>query len=204
METLEEQGFWMGAAEALCSQKTEMQNDVQPSMLELLKENSVRLYAVDMTTGWFRVGGTTQGAMLSAWAAMKGSPRLGQVKSVCAQAISAAPQMGAAQDDPAWIARLMSGVCIATTGFLLFDLVRQQMGTLEGHWMYFTYTGQNGDTLCRPMYKKAKDHAFMPPGEVMDAAAQVAMSDQLPGSNNLGEIQRMGGLKGLANFHAIY
>lgn len=189
--------FWESVASTLSGGwLIESTEDHDPALMEKMRTHDVRIYAVDVSTGWMASAAMTPDGLRTIRANMQ--EKLADVSG--GDLMSAASAMvnycaTDAKNDKGRRAEALAAAAGSLTLTRTFDVVSQQ-GDLSGHWLMLVYKGKDQSLISRPMYMRSKGvEAFMPPTDVEQAVKAVLKTDLTAKQTGVYEIiKRSGGL----------
>lgn len=167
-----------------------------PDLMSKMRTHDVRIYAIDVSTGWMSAGATTQDGMNEIRNAVQG--RLSDLTA--SQMMTAASAMvhhcaKEAKDDKDRRDEAMAAAVSSLTLTRTFEVVKQQ-GGLAGHWLMLVYQGKDKSLISRPMYMRASEAGvFLAPHDIKQAVKAVLKTDLTAKQSGVyAIIQKSGGL----------
>ena len=171
--------FWESVASTLSGgwliESTEGQD---PDLMTKMRTHDVRIYAVDVSTGWMASAAMTRDGLR----AIRGNMQAKLANISGGDLMSAASTMvnycaTDAKNDKARRSEALAAAAGSLTLTRTFDVVSQQ-GDLSGHWLMLVYKAKDKSLISRPVYMRSRDgEGFMPPDAIEETVKAVLKTD---------------------------
>ncbi len=171
--------FWESVASTLSGGwLIESTADHDPDLMAKMRTHDVRIYAVDVSTGWMASAAMTPDGLRAIRSNMQA--KLTSISGSDLMSAASAMVNYCATDAKSDKARRSEALAAAAGSLTLtrtFEVVSQQ-GNLSGHWLMLVYKAKDKSLISRPVYLRSRDgEGFMPPDAIEDTVKAVLKTD---------------------------
>jgi hypothetical protein len=188
-----EAGFWKSLASTMAPGWGVSDQSLEVQGGRILGGNELVIYLVDTTTGWTRAAGFLNDQVEHA---IREADLRGFSENMHSLAISTIRDLADGGEgkaaDPDLTKQALMASMIALGSTKLLATVRQQNGSIKGHYIYMIYQKQDGKQMARSFYADWTENGFIPLQKTFELSADAIRHD-LQSKGYVGEDIRKGG-----------